>query len=199
MRRAPMPPTACSRGGRDRRANPRRRRRTAHGSHPGTTREHEPERYGGHAHHTQSDANGSRFVACPGKAEARTEVGQPPAQLCPPATPPRGAAHSPPPPRRAIPPSAGSARRPGLPNDPGRTSIHGGDEPAKKGGPGRGPRAAPPGEGAGEPRRDSPSPVPPLLTCGLRATGTLTFHPPQSRGGVPPSPGRTAAPEGRTQ
>ena len=48
---------------------------------PETTREHEPEQYGGLAPQDQSDANDTRFVACPGKTEARTEVGRPPAPL----------------------------------------------------------------------------------------------------------------------
>ena len=57
----------------------RHRTRAPHGSRPGTTLEHKPEQYGGHAIHDQSRANDNRFVACPVKAEGRTEVRRPPA------------------------------------------------------------------------------------------------------------------------
>ena len=182
--RRPTPPTACSRRGIDRRA-PRQRTRRAQGSHPGTTQEHEPERYGGHALHTQGNASGTCFVACPGKARGLTEVRRPPAPLAPLATPLGRAAHRPPPPRQADPPTADRARRPGLPNDPGGTIIHGGDEPAKKGGPGRGPQAAQPGDGEGEPRRDPPSSLPPLHPSGPLATGAPAPHPTPRQGGCP--------------
>ena len=175
----------------------------AHGSHPGTTRVHKPERYGGHALHTQSDANGTRSVACPGKAAERTEVRRSPAPLGPPATPLGRAAHSPPPPPpcQTDPPTAGRARRPGLPHNPGRTSIRGGNEPAKKGGPGRGPRAGPLGKGEGEPQRDPPFPSPPtpsIRPAGHRSAG---LPPPPSQGGRPPLPqeDRSAEGEGRSR
>ena len=73
-----------------------------------------------------------------------------------------GSQAAPPPPRQADPPAAGGARRPGLPHDLGRTRTPGGGAPATKGGLGRGPQAAPPEDGGGEPRRDPPSPIPPL-------------------------------------
>ena len=41
--RAPAPSTACSRGGRDQRANPRQCARTTHGPRPGAARDDEPE------------------------------------------------------------------------------------------------------------------------------------------------------------
>ena len=46
--RAPTPPTACSRWGHDRRANPHQHARTTHGPRPGAARDDEPEQYGGH-------------------------------------------------------------------------------------------------------------------------------------------------------
>ena len=60
---APAPPTACSRGGCDRRASPHQRARTMHRPRPGAARDDEPEQYGGRAPHDQSIANDARNVA----------------------------------------------------------------------------------------------------------------------------------------
>ena len=93
--------------------NPSQRTGAPHGPRPGTTREREPEQYGGHAIHDQSDANDTRFVACPGKAEGRTEVGRPPAPQGPPAATPGRTAHRPrPPPRPPAPERPGRAGPP---------------------------------------------------------------------------------------
>ena len=75
--------------------------RAPHGPHPGSTREHESEQYGVHALHEQSDANDTRFVARPGKAEGRTEVERPPCPSGPPghASGEDGTQAAPPPPR----------------------------------------------------------------------------------------------------
>ena len=77
-RARPHAPAACSRRNQGEQANPRQRARAPHSPRPETASEHEPERYGGHALHGESDASDTRFVACPGKAEGRTEAGQPP-------------------------------------------------------------------------------------------------------------------------
>ena len=105
-------PAAGSRRNCDGQANPRQHKRAPHGPRPETASEHEPERYGGHALHGQSDATDTRFVACPGKAEGRTEARQPPAPLAPPAAHSARTAHRPPPPPQ--PPGAGTpqTRRP---------------------------------------------------------------------------------------
>ena len=186
--RAPTPPTACSLGGRNRRASPRLRTGTTHGPRPGAAREQEPEQYGGHALHDLSVANDSRFVARLGKAEGRTEAEQPPAPLGPPATLPRRAAHRPPPPppRQADPLAAGRDRRQGLPRDPGRTPTRGGDAPATKGGLGREVE----NNCAILPPPLSPHSPPP--TRGARGRRPPT--PPKAEGMVPPPPGSTAAP-----
>ena len=76
---------------------------------------HEGAQYGGHALHDQSDADDARFVACPGKAEGRTEVRReapppaPPAQERPErAGPPQG--------RHTTPIQAGGETGPGRPS-----------------------------------------------------------------------------------
>ena len=57
---------------------------------------------GGHAPHGQHDASDNRFVACPGKAEGRSEAERPPALQAPPRPNQRGrTAHAPPPPQPA--------------------------------------------------------------------------------------------------
>ena len=94
----PHAPTACSRRNHEDQARPRQHARVPHGPRLGTVSEHEPERYGGYALHGQSGAKDTRFVACPGKAEGRTEARQPPAPLAPPAAQSGGRAHRPPPP-----------------------------------------------------------------------------------------------------
>ena len=91
------------------------------------------------------------------------------------------------------PPAAGRTRRPGLPHDPERMRTPGGDAPATKGGLGRGPQAAPPREGGGEPRHDPP-PSPPTPPNGPQAMGAPAPTPPEAEGMIPPPPGRTAAP-----
>ena len=131
----PLPPGGTA-------APVRGRARTPHGPRPEKAGEHEPERYGGHALHDQSDASHTRFVACPGKAEGRDEAERPPAPLAPPAAQAAGAAHGPPP-LPPLTPSRGTGtprmRRPtlrGAPNPkPGR------GEP----GPGRPPPSTPDG------------------------------------------------------
>ena len=95
--------------------NPRQRTRAPHGPRPGTTPEHEPEQCEGHALYDQSDANDTSFVACPGKAEGRTEVGRPPAPQGPPAAPPGRKGHRPPPP-----PAPPARERPGSTGPPKR-------------------------------------------------------------------------------
>ena len=102
-------PAACSRRNREEQANPRQSTRTPHGPWPGTASEHEPERYGGHTLHAQSDANYTNFVACPGEAEGRTEARRPPAPLAPPAAQSGGMAHRPPPPQPTPTPPPGAA------------------------------------------------------------------------------------------
>ena len=108
---ASTPPAACSRRNCDGQANPRQHTRASHGPRPGTASEQEPERYGGHALHGQSDAEDTRFVACPGKAEGRTEARRPPAPLPPPAAPSGGTACRPTPPPQAQPPALEHPRR----------------------------------------------------------------------------------------
>ena len=190
--RAPAPPTACSRGGRDRRANPHQRTRTTHRPPPGGARDNEPEQYGGRAPHDLSVANDARIVARPGRAEAERPPG-PPA--------PRPALRggrltgrpSPPPPRQAGPLAAGRTRRPGLPHDLDRTRTPGGDAPATKGGRGRGPQTASPQRGeVGATVRPPPVPPPPPPT--RKPRGRRPPTPPEAEGMIPPPPGRTAAP-----
>ena len=82
-RARPHAPAACSRRNHEGQASPRQHARAPHGPRPGTASEHEPERYAGHAHHGQSDAKDTRFVACPGKAEGQTEARRPPAPRAP--------------------------------------------------------------------------------------------------------------------
>ena len=53
---------------------------------------------GGHAPHGQHDASDTRFVACQGKAEGRTEAERPPALQAPPRPHKRGVRRTPPPP-----------------------------------------------------------------------------------------------------
>ena len=53
---------------------------------------------GGHAPHGQHNASGTRFVACPGKAEGRNEAERPPALQAPPRPHNRGVRRTPPPP-----------------------------------------------------------------------------------------------------
>ena len=89
---------ACSDTDRDGQADSRQHTRVPHRPHPGSTREHESEQYGGHPLHPLSDANNTRFGARPGKAEGWTEVERPPAPRGPPATPPGRTPHKPPPP-----------------------------------------------------------------------------------------------------
>ena len=111
---ASTPHAACCRRNRDGQTNPRQRTRTPHGPRPGTASAHKPERYGGHALHGQSDAKDTRFVACPGKAEGRTEVRRPPAPLAPPVAPPGRTARGLPPPPHPTSPGVGTpqTRRP---------------------------------------------------------------------------------------
>ena len=94
----PPAPAARSHRNRGEQASPRQRARTPHRSLPERAGEHEPEWYGDHAPHDQTDASDTRFVACPGKAEGRNEAERPPALLAPPATQTGGTAHGPPPP-----------------------------------------------------------------------------------------------------
>ena len=96
-------PAACSRRNRDGQANPRQHARAPHGPRPGTANDHESERYGGHVLHGQSDAKDTRFVACPGKAEGRTEARRSPAPLAPPAALSGRTARRPPPPQPHLP------------------------------------------------------------------------------------------------
>ena len=108
----PHAPAACSRRNHDEQANPRQRNRAPHRPRSGAANEHEPERYGGHALHGQRDTKDTRFVACPGKVEGRTEARRPPAPLAPPAAQSGGTAHRPPPPTpRTPPPGAGTLGR----------------------------------------------------------------------------------------
>ena len=111
-RARPHAPATCSRGNHNGQANPRHHTRAPHGPRPGTASEHEPERYGGQALHGQSEAKDTRFVACPGKAEGRTEARRPPAPLALPAAQSGRKAQRPPPP--PPPPRAGrpQTRRP---------------------------------------------------------------------------------------
>ena len=95
-------------------ANPRQRARAPHGPRPETASEHEPERYGGHALHDQSDASDTRFVACPGKAGGRNKAGRPPAPVASPTSQSEGTAHRPPPP----PPNPPAQKRPGRADPP---------------------------------------------------------------------------------
>ena len=111
--RAPTPPPACSHGRRDRQADPRQRTRAPHGPRPGSTHEHESEQYGGHALHDLSNANDTRFVVRPGKAEGRTALERPPAPRGPPATPLGRTAHRQPPP-----PAPPAPERPGRAGPP---------------------------------------------------------------------------------
>ena len=90
---APTLPAAYSRRIQEEQANPRQRTRTPHGPCPGTASEHKPERYGG-----QRDTKDTRFFACPGEAEGRTEATRPPAPLASQAPQSGGTAHRPPPP-----------------------------------------------------------------------------------------------------
>ena len=93
-------------------ANPRVHARAPHGPRPGTAREQEPEQYGNHTLYGKSDAKDARFVACPGKAEGRTEARQPPAPLAPPAAQFGSTAdRPPPPPPQARPPAQKRPRR----------------------------------------------------------------------------------------
>ena len=169
---------ACSRKNRDGQANPRQHTGAPHGPRPETASEHEPERYGGHALHAQSDTKDTRFVACLGKAEGRTEARRPPAPLAPPAAQSGRTAHRPPPPppprppalerpKRADPPHGehtapspvGGKRDPPPPNKPngardgaGHTEGHGSREtalPAPSTGTARGARATPTRGGGG--------------------------------------------------
>ena len=95
----PPAPAAGSHRNRGEQASPRQRARTPHTSRPVKAGEHEPEWYGDHAPHDQSNASDTRFVACPGKAEGRNEAERPPALQAPPAaqTGGRGARAAPPP------------------------------------------------------------------------------------------------------
>ena len=99
----PPAPAAGSHRDRGEQASPRQRATTPHRSCPEKAGKHEPERYGGHAPHDQNDANDTRFVACPGKAEGRNEAERPPALLAPPDAQTGGTAHRPPPPPRTAP------------------------------------------------------------------------------------------------
>ena len=96
-------PAAGSHRNRGEQASPRQRARMPHRSRPEKAGEHKPERYGGHAPHNQNDASDTRFVACPGKAEGRSEAERPPALLAPPAAKTGGTAHGPPPPPKPAP------------------------------------------------------------------------------------------------
>ena len=60
---------------------------------------------GGHAPHGQHNANDTRFVACPGKAEGRNETERPPALQAPPGRTHGGYGAPPPPPLPARPPA----------------------------------------------------------------------------------------------
>ena len=165
------------------------------------TREHEPEQYGAHALHDQSDANDTRFVACPGKAEGQTEVGQPPTPLGPPAAPPGRTARRPPPPparptrrRRARPrPAPRAAQRPRPDNNPWR------DAPVKKGGLGRRRQATPRRREVGSHCATPPplSPHSPPPARGPR--GRRPSTPPKAEGTSLLPPELAAAPAGRTQ
>ena len=173
--RAPAPPTACSRGGRDRRASLHQRARTTHVPRLGAARGDEPEQYGGRAPHDQSIANDARNVARSGRAEGRAgSVGVSGGPVHGPPLPP--------PPSQAGLPAAGRTRRTGLPRDPDRTSTPGGRAPATKGGLGRKPQAAPPRERAGGPRRDPPPCPPTPPPTGPQATGAPAHTPPRQRG-----------------
>ena len=180
--RAPALPTACSRAGRDRRANPEQRTRTTPGPRPGAARDNDPEQYGGRAPHDPSVANDARIVARPGRAEGRTEAERPPGPPAP--RPPfRGGGSQdtpPPPPPQAGPPAAGRTRRPGLPHGPDRTRTPGGEAPATKGGLGRGPQAAPP-RGGRWGATAGPPPLSPRPPTDPQAAGAPAPQPP--RGG----------------
>ena len=130
-------PAACPCRNRNGQANPRKRARVPHGPRPKTTSE--PERYGGHTVHGQSDVQNTRFVACPGKAEGRTEARRPPAPL-----PPR--------PRRPV--QRHTGRPPPLPAHPPARERPGRAGPAKGGAhspkPGRGETGPPPPKGQTE-------------------------------------------------
>ena len=110
-RACPPAPAACSRRIHEEQANPRQYARAPQGPRPGTASEHEPERYGGHALHGQSDAKDTRFVACPGKAEGRTKARRPPAPPAPPSAQSGGTAHRLPPPPPPHPPALERPRR----------------------------------------------------------------------------------------
>ena len=193
--RAPAPPTACSRGVRDRRANPRQRPGTTHGPHRGAASDNEPEQYGGRAPHDLSIANKARNVARTGRAEGRTGAERPPGPQAP--RPPLLGGGS----RAAPPPPARLARRrqaaPGArccPATPTERVHHGGMHRRRRGGLGREPQAAPPRGRGGEPRGDPP-PVAPAPPTGPQATRAPAPIPPEAEGTIPPPPGRNAAPE----
>ena len=100
----PPTPAAGSHRNCGERSSPRQRARTPHRSRLEKAGEHKPEWYGDHAPHDQNDASDTRFVACPGKAEGRSEAERPPALLAPPAAQTGGTAHGPPPPPKNPPP-----------------------------------------------------------------------------------------------
>ena len=114
-RARPYAPAACSRRNHGGPTNRRQHTRAPHGTRPKTASEHEPERYGGHAPHGQSDVQNTRFVACPGKAEGRTEARPPPAPLTPRPHRPgeRQTGHPPP---KTHPPALERPRRAGPPH-----------------------------------------------------------------------------------
>ena len=165
----PPPPDRCSHVDRNRHANQSRRTTAPHGPRLGATREHQPEQYGGHALHGWSDADATRFVACPRKAEERGEgrrTGRPP--LLPPPLRPRRPApretHNPtpgrgkwdlappPPPKRKGQTEHGTEAGHAEGHGPRGTSL-----PAPSTGTPRGASATPPKGGVGRGRRESAS------------------------------------------
>ena len=160
---APAPPTACPRGGRDRRANPNHRARTAHGPRPGAEHDNEPEQYGGRAPITGASPITPAMLPAQGGQRDGPRQHDPPAPW-PPGHPPGKAAHGPPPPppaRLACRQQAAPGAR-GCPTTPTECIHLEGMRRRRNGGLGREPQAAPPREEGGEPRRDPPSiPAPP--------------------------------------
>ena len=152
-----------------------------------------PLQYGGHALHGQSDASDTRLVACPGKAERRTEAGRPPAPLAPPAAQSEGTAHRRPPPTPPNPPAQ---------EHPGRTDPPHGERTAPSQLGGKRDRAAPPqasqtehGTGAGHAEGHKPR------GTALPAAGTGTArgaHATPTRGGEGEGSGRRGSASAHT-